>query len=952
MKMLMSDLIQQNIKAEPNSNVTVIGRLDSRGDNDEILPVEKVLLLSAEQCSGTRLRVGNKYKPSLYVKRANDSQVLSFLSATNPQSGRALIMVERAGSGKTNLVCSLSEQLPKIGVPSVFLLGSDVIRDPFQLRDEAISVFGISRPRAFPQKKIGDFLKTIGRSFCILIDAFNEARDLELFKEALLELFSSFADLPVRILGTCRDIYWSFVEDEWTERLNTDVRTFGMYHYDNEAWPSARNRYFEAYQIQGTLADDADEKCRHPLLFRFFCEAYEGENVSTVHEIRLRPLFERYLAKKVKKLTRGQPPRLRAEEKTVRILLGIASEIISTQETTVHESRMPQITGDRDYLDRESLYVRLLDEDIMLEEVPDERRDVLSRRVRFVYEAFLEFMIAKLLEEKWANVTNTQILASLEELLEPTACVRNVLGALSYLTGFFEERSLNIWEVFALRGPIWQNVAVQAIGETDPRELGKLHHEAFKALLKSSNHETRAAVIRLLKNPERADILDPGHLLLFKSLKSDRNYKVRLAAHEVLQGLWKSLSTSEKCTVAEAAFDRAKEVREVGKDTVRKFYKEIRKKFLDRIRRALASDDGKIRSYAAAILDLHRWPEGRDLLLKGLTDQYHWVRSACLIGLQDYPREEDAPAVAFLLDDQEPRIRSLAAILCKKWAFPSFYQPLVSRTEVEGNESVLSRLIGALVALKVEQSLPVFKKFLSHHHYWVFHNSVRGVLELSRLNHIERLLHLAQERQMTMWPASWYILGYLGGTVGLEKHCFSGFASVHFSAATGAILGGLYAAECAFPERKKRGPYLVTNDHFIEWTASFLRNDSIALRRSFLMGLCLSSCRGLPELVNVPAVRVALNEVILGDDDILSGLAVRLVARVGGPVSHEESDRVLNASSPSARLEFALGLCYCLRFAWATEEEEELDDKDGSTQTSSNLVGRLADPYEDDDIPF
>ena len=360
--------------------------------------------------------------------------------------------------------------------------------------------------------------------------------------------------------------------------MKTEIQTLGLYQYDDEAWPNAKRRYFGSYKIRGTLADDADEKCRHPLLFRFFCEAYEGENVSLLREIRLKPLFERYLAKKIKKITRDQPPSLHAEEKAVRILLGIATEMLATQETTVKESRIPQLTGDVDHLGKSSLYVRLLDEDIMIEEIPDEHRNVFSRRIRFVYEAFLEFMIAKSLEERWKNLANEQILSSLDVLLEPTACMRNVVGALSYLTSYFADRSLNIWEAFGMRGPVWQNIVVQSIKETDPREIGDLHHSAFKALLTNPDPGTRAAAITILQDPERCNVLDSNKSVLFKSLKHDPNSKVRVAAHEVLSVLWNSLTVSQRYTVAEAAFDKAKTMRIAGKRTIRKLKeKEIAK---------------------------------------------------------------------------------------------------------------------------------------------------------------------------------------------------------------------------------------------------------------------------------------------------------------------------------------------------------------------------------------
>jgi len=943
----MKEEIQQHIEAEPFSQVTVIGTQYVQGAQTVSFVPAEVLRLSEEQCSAARRRVGSKYRSSLYVTRTHDSEVLDFVTSGVPARCKALVLTERAGSGKTNLLCRLSEQLPGEGFPCVFLLASDLTRGSSQLRDDAVSIFGITPlQHAIPEREIRAFLASTGKPFCILVDALNEARDLETLKQALVELLTAFADLPVRVLCTCRDIYWSFVDDEWTEKVDTAVRTLDMYRYDMEAWPVARQKYFDAYRMQGTLTGDADEKCRHPLLFKFFCEAYEGENISTVSEIRLKPLFERYLSKKVRAITRGGSPNLRAEEQAVRILMEIASAMLESSELSVPEHKMPYLTRDADYLARDSLYVRLLDEDIMIEEVPVEGAAILQRRVRFVYEAFLEFMLAKSLEEKWASVTDEEVLSSLEGLLEPSACVRNVIGALSYLNAFFTRRGINPWKAFTSRGPVWENIVVQAIAETDPKEFDDLHRDAFRALLDSSPAATRASVLQLLRDPERRQALDGENKTLLDRLQRDTNSAVRCAAYGVLMPLWGSLTEPQRLVVAEAVLDRSSRMRSAARESLDGLGAESAAALMKRLRKAMSSPNAPTRSYAAAALSLDRWPHARRLLVNGLSDEYHWVRSACLINLKDHPSESDAASIVRLLDDPVARVRSLAAIVCAAWLSAEMYQPLTARVRVETDGAVLSRILTALAGFGDTRTLPIFQQFLSHPHYWVFYQAGRGLLRLSGVEGLEQLLKVVIDRGSTVWrtawPKSWDLLQLFGGVEGIADLCYSGFRSGDVSISTAASVAGIYMPECAFPAGK--------NSQFLDWASDFLRRGARTQRRAVLQGLCLTTSAKFVDIVCDDRFRAALHDLILQADDPLAGLGARVLARAGLPLDRDEYHRIFSAVSPGARLDFARGLCIGLRrgpYQWITEPyqssaEEEVPEPSREAPADALEASRVA----------
>ena len=88
--------------------------------------------------------------------------------------------------------------------------------------------------------------------------------------------------------------------------------------------------------------------------------------------------------------------------------------------------------------------MRLLDEDIILEEIPDDNRMALFRRVKFVYEAFFEFMLARVLFHRWGQKTNDEVgNEDAISLLSPSDCMRNILGAFKFMPEFFTTRIKN-----------------------------------------------------------------------------------------------------------------------------------------------------------------------------------------------------------------------------------------------------------------------------------------------------------------------------------------------------------------------------------------------------------------------------------------------------------------------------------------------------------------------------
>ena len=901
-------------------------------------PIDSQLLtFSAAYSRVTISKVGKKYRPELYVARGPDAEIWEFLTDFRAANARAWIVKEKAGSGKTNLVCNLANRLLGDGFPCVFMLGSQPLANRMELAAEAMRALGLDPGNGERMAVALDRLRQVLDAMpltpvCVLIDAINETRDVELMRDALNELCAQFQPLRVRILITCRDIYWSFLEGDWLGVIDASVRTFDLYRYDMEAWPTVRDRYFAAYRIAGQLVGDAEETCRQPLLFRFFCEAYEGEDVSVVANIRLQPLFEKYLEKKVERLAAARGDLFRAAESVTGCLQSIAAEMLDTHDVSVPEKRATVLTGDTGRLDSQSLYVRLLDEDIILDEFPDTRRNQLARRVRFVYEAFLEFMLARELASRYDGLTNDEVMQRLVPLLDPNTGMRNVRGALTFLEDFFEERRLPVWRELAERAPVWQGVVLASLREADPGHLPAMMAAAYPVLVNAESHETRAEAVSLLANSYFARQVDPDYEQFFRSLLHDRRLEVRLAAARVVPVIWDSLNDAQQVAACRIVLDPAKAVRKQGFDLIPKLSGEGRARLFQEFCAALSAPQGRVRSFAVIALDLGLWPEARGRLLEALGDENPWVRRAALIQLKMHRAEADAPAIAAKLADPHPGVRKLAAIVVKTWRYPTLAPALEQQIAVEPDNTVLARMAEALVRLKSSGSPEILRGLLSHPNYWVRVHAGKGLYQAMGMEAIPFLAQAMSEHLLRRWIGAWPGIEEFGGAKGIAALHKAKFKRKGLDPEAAAFIGGLFLRE-AVEERPD----------LLDWLSANLAKLPVKLRVAYIHGVRAGAAGGL--LVGNAALRGLLSQFLRTGPDAVRVETAYLLGQGAASVSEEELDRMLSSGIPGIREALAWGISHSEVAAqgWKQRvpEPDFLSDEDESSASTVPSWGDL-----------
>ena len=192
------------------------------------------------------------------------------------------------------------------------------------------------------------------------------------------------------------------------------------------------SHYFDYFHIQGELVNEAWERCRNPLLLRLFCEAYRKQSVGKVSQIRLYGLFRLFWERKIENiqdvvgLLKPYPIHL--------LILTVARLMHQSHQTRVSKEAIANEVG-YSLIQSDSLYVRVLDEEIILEEELDELRGTTN--VIFVYDKFAEYAIALSIfsDSCWFNKAAEDIEAEVRVLMEEETKHRfaTLRGSLEFL---------------------------------------------------------------------------------------------------------------------------------------------------------------------------------------------------------------------------------------------------------------------------------------------------------------------------------------------------------------------------------------------------------------------------------------------------------------------------------------------------------------------------------------
>jgi len=318
--------------------------------------------------------IGDKYLPEQYIERPIDDIARKFLESQQ----KLLLIVDGAGTGKTSLCCHLTDYIPRER-PIVFI-SCGHIDDVFE---------EITRQLV---NQTGKDLAHSELNPVIILDAINEFENLSSMRSNLTLLLKQLSGIKAQCIITCRDVSWPYLDpQENTDFLRPflyEGQKYGMESFSSDRLNKVIEGYFSHFGIVGEVSGSARSSMAHPLLLRFFCEAYSGYEVGRVRDVYSKELFETYLSRKRKDIChRLHLSAPNAVDEFLEALAGIFWDFEEMENSQMfanlpHGGRNP-VHG--------SLYSSLLETQILVER----EHPTTTRRTIFKYDEFQDFITAR-----------------------------------------------------------------------------------------------------------------------------------------------------------------------------------------------------------------------------------------------------------------------------------------------------------------------------------------------------------------------------------------------------------------------------------------------------------------------------------------------------------------------------------------------------------------------------
>jgi HEAT repeat protein len=370
----------------------------------------------------------SKYDPSLYVPRHVEQTVDAwYRSATHAfAQGRGakqlLILVDQAGTGKSNLVLHLAEEYGKIG-PVIILPGTATITDGATLEHlivDAIKDTANERTYHSDLKALCRLSQREGQPILVILDGINENDEPKRVRQALKQFLAETQGKTLLVLLTCRDATWPHLNDPLFHNFahidgnpNDSQFTVQLGPYTDDEFQLACTRYFTRWGVEVSLGPDAAHMLRLPLLLRIFAEAYQHSRPRYLPRLSESDLWREYLKRKIADIWEGMDHHL-DQEAIKQCIEALAEKMLERGVSSLALDDLTSIPHLRPFdTSRTSLMSQLQNAAVLLGEQDEEQ----SSRFSFVYEAFLEFLLSEIFVRLLKQPNQRErILSSLEQL--------------------------------------------------------------------------------------------------------------------------------------------------------------------------------------------------------------------------------------------------------------------------------------------------------------------------------------------------------------------------------------------------------------------------------------------------------------------------------------------------------------------------------------------------------
>jgi len=371
----------------------------------------------------------------------------------NILSSRILLIISRAGQGKTNFVCDFAETvLTRRQIPCVFFTG----REFNHVVPEKIGEY-------ITREIFGDHMTNLDEALCylnqlasksnhpfiIIIDGINEHRSIETFShylEAFIE--KAICHENIRLIVTCREEYFeerfsNLVASSFADKIFL-VKSLGRCMSGIHKTELV-NGYFRFFNLNyPLLSEQAREKLENDtLLLRIFCEAYGDVNAARliqlpqIIDIYRDTVFREYFRRKLASASAsdGDVSSSRARNRYREVL----SLIVDAMLSGCKFSDIPLADFHEEYDDT---IEALVGEDVIIRKDLKSIDDILDKRVEvlnFTFDEFRDFLLANHLVNVVFPRNRLEFELILDRLINPSSLVAE--GIKTYL--FFAARQPN-----------------------------------------------------------------------------------------------------------------------------------------------------------------------------------------------------------------------------------------------------------------------------------------------------------------------------------------------------------------------------------------------------------------------------------------------------------------------------------------------------------------------------
>lgn len=320
-----------------------------------------------------------------------------------------VLLTEKAGQGKTNLLCDFTENvLLRKNIPCLFISARSLINN--NINDTILGYFSYNFSIDDLFEIINYISEIIQLPFVIVLDGINEQKDIINTKVALYEFLNKVKVCThIKVLMTSRVEYFEEKLGDIQENC-PQLKILNSYNYKSQHGRlnvRVFDGYMKHFNIQINDIEDSvyDQLSKDFLLLRMFSEAYQGTKEmkttipSLLHLFRYE-IFERYYNYKKENLKEWD--RLQGmldSESTYDNLVDTVTDymIKHMQFSNIERS---VIIGEI----QNDLLVKLIDEDIIFrEDIVKKKGLIESNRevINFTFDEFRDFCIAKKVMESF-----------------------------------------------------------------------------------------------------------------------------------------------------------------------------------------------------------------------------------------------------------------------------------------------------------------------------------------------------------------------------------------------------------------------------------------------------------------------------------------------------------------------------------------------------------------------